>query len=300
MYTQKETLVPIGVRFMLLSALGFALMSAVVKLVSSYGIPLFEIVAARALVSLFISYLDVRHKRISVWGNNKKLLFARGAIGTVALICVFYSFTTLPLAVATILIYAYPVFTSLLAVLFLRERIQVTTLICIAFSLLGLAVMVIPGLSEDTSFHLPLFSVAIALLGALGSANAYVIVRKLSTTEDSSVIIFYFPLIALPISMVLTGNDFVMPNLYLTFLLILVGIFTQFGQYGLTKAMQTQTAGKASAYSYIQIIFSGVIGIWCFNEIPSLWTYLGGVFIVSGALVNLFGQRIKQAFIVHH
>ncbi len=71
---------------MMFSALGFALMSAFVKLVSSYEIPLFEIVAARALVSLIISYLDVKRKRISIWGHNKKLLIARGTIGTFALI----------------------------------------------------------------------------------------------------------------------------------------------------------------------------------------------------------------------
>ena len=74
---------------MFLSALGFALMSACVKYVSNYGIPVFEIVAARALVSLIISYVDVKRKGISIWGNNKPLLLARGAVGTAALINVF-------------------------------------------------------------------------------------------------------------------------------------------------------------------------------------------------------------------
>ncbi len=97
-----NSMIPIGVRFMVLSAFGFALMSATVKHVSLHGIPVFEIVAARALVSLVISYLDVKRKGISVWGNNKPLLFARGAVGTMALMCVYYSVTTLPLAEATI------------------------------------------------------------------------------------------------------------------------------------------------------------------------------------------------------
>ena len=105
---------------MLLSALGFALMSACVKYVSNYGIPLFEIVAARACVSLVISYLDVKRKRISVWGHNKPLLMLRGAVGTIAPMCVYYSVTTLPLAEATILQYVHPVFTALLGVLFQR------------------------------------------------------------------------------------------------------------------------------------------------------------------------------------
>ncbi|MHA2810742.1 DMT family transporter [Vibrio campbellii] len=288
-----NSMIPIGVRFMVLSAFGFALMSATVKHVSLHGIPVFEIVAARALVSLVISYLDVKRKGISVWGNNKPLLFARGAVGTMALMCVYYSVTTLPLAEATIFQYIHPVFTALLAVFFLKERIQSSTFICIALCLLGVYVIVKPETGPDAEHALPMFSVMIAILGAFGSSIAYVIVRKLSQTEDSSVIIFYFPLVALPASILLIGDQFVMPDLYLTMMLVLVGVFTQIGQLGLTKAMQTQEAGKASAYSYVQIIFSVVLGIVFFGELPSAWTYLGGALIVTGALINVFGQHLK-------
>lgn len=288
--------IPTGVRFMLLSALGFALMSACVKYVSSYGIPVFEIVAARALVSLVISYIDVRRKGISIWGNNKPLLCARGTIGTIALMCVYYSVTTLPLAEATILQYVHPVFTALLGVLFLKERIQTSTMICIAFCLAGLWVIVQPNMDGNAAEELPMFSIMIALLGAFGSSIAYVIVRRLSQTEDSSVIIFYFPLVALPVSLLLVLNDFVWPSLYLTIILVLIGVFTQVGQYGLTKAMQTQAAGKASAYSYVQIVFSALLGVWIFNEVPSVWTYLGGGLIVTGALINVFGKQLLKPF----
>ncbi|MGR5235964.1 DMT family transporter [Vibrio alfacsensis] len=296
MANSLNSMIPIGVRFMVLSAFGFALMSATVKHVNLHGIPVFEIVAARALVSLVISYLDVKRKGISVWGNNKPLLFARGAIGTMALMCVYYSVTTLPLAEATIFQYIHPVFTALLAVLFLKERIQFSTLICITMCLLGVYVMVSPETSSEAEHTLPMFSVMIAILGAFGSSIAYVIVRKLSQTEDSSVIIFYFPLVALPASIFLMGDQFVMPDLYLTMMLVLVGVFTQVGQLGLTKAMQTQEAGKASAYSYVQIIFSVVLGIIVFGELPSVWTYLGGALIVAGALINVFGHHLRPTF----
>ncbi|WP_413113292.1 DMT family transporter [Thaumasiovibrio sp. DFM-14] len=295
MLTHINHLLPVGVRYMTLSALGFALMATCVKTVSTYGIPVFEIVAARALVSLIISYLDVKRKGISIWGNNKPLLVARGAVGTLALICVYYAVTTLPLAEATILQYIHPVFTALLAVVFLKERVHASTIICIVLCLLGLTVMVQPGLSQGNS-ELPPFSIMIAILGAFGSAIAYVIVRKLSQTEDSSVIIFYFPLIALPMSLFLMMDEFVMPSLLICFLLILIGIFTQIGQYGLTKAMQTQEAGKATAYAYVQIIFSIILGALFFNELPSIWTLLGGALIVIGALINLFGVNLKAHF----
>ncbi|MCG9663612.1 DMT family transporter [Vibrio mediterranei] len=297
MNSSFDQLVPVGVRYMVLSALGFALMSASVKYVSTYGILVFEIVAARALVSLILSYVDVKRKGISIWGNNKKLLFARGVMGSLALICVYYAVTTLPLAEATILQYIHPVFTALLAFLFLKERVQFSTFICILLSLLGLYTMVSPTLAANSTEHLPLFSVGVALLGALGSSIAYVIVRKLSQTEDSSVIIFYFPLVALPLSLLLIGDNFVIPDMHLTVMLILVGVFTQVGQLGLTKAMQTQAAGKASAYSYIQIVFSILLGLVLFNELPSVWTYLGGALIVLGALINVFGKNLRLPFL---
>jgi len=293
MLSHRFNIFPIGVRFMIISALGFALMSACVKYVGSYGIPVFEIVAARALVSLIISYIDVKRKRINVWGNNKRLLFVRGLVGTIALMCVYYAVTSLPLAEATILQYVYPIFTAILAVIFLKERVQVSTIICIILCLLGVFTMVKPTLSEQATSALPLLSVMVAIIGALGSAIAYVVVRKLSQTEDSSVIIFYFPFVALPISLFLIWDNFVWPSLYITGLLILIGIFTQVGQIGLTKAMQTTAAGKASAYSYVQIIFSILLGITVFGEVPSAWTYIGGSLIVLGAFINVFGEKIK-------
>jgi drug/metabolite transporter (DMT)-like permease len=216
--------------------------------------------------------------------------------GTMALMCVYYSVTTLPLAEAAILQYVHPVFTAVLAVLFLKERIQSSTFICIVLCIAGLFLIVKPEIDGSAATDLPLFSVFIALLGAFGSSIAYVIVRKLSRTEDSSVIIFYFPLVALPVSLLLMGDSFVQPDLYLTGILVLVGVFTQVGQFGLTKAMQTLAAGRASAYSYIQIVFSALIGIVLFNEIPSVWTYLGGALIVSGALINVFGTHIKTVW----
>ncbi|WP_165311312.1 DMT family transporter [Vibrio ziniensis] len=286
--------IPVGVRFMFLSALGFSLMTACVKAVHEYGIPVFEIVAVRALVSFVISYADVKRKGISVWGNNRPLLLLRGAIGTFSLICVYYSVTSLPLAEATILQYTHPIFTALLAVFFLKERIQPPTLICIVLCILGLYCILLPELDGSSKVSLPTLSVIVALLGAFGSSIAYVIVRKLSQTEDSSVIILYFPMIATPISILLVWNDFIWPDMKLTFMLIMIGVFTQIGQYGLTKAMKTQEAGKASAFSYVQIVFSIVIGLVYFDEIPAMWTYIGGALIVIGALINVFGQRIGR------
>ena len=276
---------------MLISALGFALMAACVKEVSGLGIPVLEIVAARAIVSGFISYADIKRKKISIWGHNKILLIARGAVGTFALMFVYYAVTTLPLAEATVLQYLHPIFTAVLALFFLKEVIQRSTIACIVISLIGLFIIIQPNLQIDSGVHYPWLSIGAGVLGALGSAVAYIIIKKLTKTDDSSVIIFYFPLIALPISIILLGDDFVVPSLAATGVLILIGIFTQVGQVGLTKALNSADASKATAYSYVQVLFSVFIGWAYFSEVPVFTTIIGGSLIMVGALVNVLWKR---------
>lgn len=276
---------------MLISALGFALMAACVKEVSGLGIPVLEIVAARAIVSGIISYADIKRKKISLWGHNKTLLIARGTVGSFALMFVYYAVTTLPLAEATVLQYLHPVFTAVLAVFFLKETIQRSTITCIIISLLGLFIIIQPNLQLDNVVHYPWISIGSAVMGALGSAIAYVIIKKLTKTDDSSVIIFYFPLIAFPISMIMLGSDFVVPSLAATGLLILVGIFTQVGQVGLTKALHSADANKATAYAYVQVLFSVFIGWAYFSEVPMATTIMGGGLIMVGALINVIWKR---------
>lgn len=276
---------------MLISALGFALMAACVKEVNGLGIPVLEIVAVRSIVSGIISYADIKRKKIPMFGHNKVLLIARGTVGTFALMLVYYAVTTLPLAEATVLQYLHPVFTAILALFFLKEIIQRSTIACIVISLIGLSIIIQPNLQLDSGVHYPWLSIIAGVLGAFGSAVAYIIVKKLTKTDDSSVIIFYFPMVAFPVSMIMLGSDFVVPSLTAMGILILVGIFTQIGQVGLTKALHCADANKATAYAYVQVLFSVFIGWAYFSEVPVVTTVIGGGLIMVGALINVFWKR---------
>ena len=85
---------------MILSALAFSIMSLFVKAVGQQGIPVLEIVAARSIISLIISYIALKRLRMNPLGERKGLLFLRGLIGFFALNCVFYGITHLHLAQA--------------------------------------------------------------------------------------------------------------------------------------------------------------------------------------------------------
>jgi drug/metabolite transporter (DMT)-like permease len=91
--------------------------------------------------------------------------------------------------------------------------------------------------------------------------------------------------------MLMLGSDFVVPSLAATGLLILIGIFTQVGQVGLTKALNSADASKATAYSYVQVLFSVFIGWAYFSEVPVMTTIIGGSLILVGALVNVMWKR---------
>lgn len=290
--------IPPGARYMLLSALAFALMGASVKFAGQLGIPVLEIIAARALVSLVLSYGDVRRKGIPLFGTHRWLLLARGLVGFVSLTGVYYALVHLPIAEASVLQYLHPMFTALLALIWLKERPTAATLLCIALSFIGLLVMVRPaflfggaGAGYDT------LAVGVAIAGAFGSGLAYTIVRRLSTLEDPSVIVFYFPLVSLPIALILLGDDFVMPTGWAWPALLLVGIFTQIGQVALTLAMRVETASRAGSFSYTQVVFAALIGMVAFGEVPGIWTLAGAGLILFGALVNvLWKPPVVRAF----
>ena len=275
---------------MLISALAFALMAALVKEAGQLGIPLLQIIFVRALVSVVLSLIDIGRSRVHPLGNRKALLFARGFSGFLALTGVFYALFHLSMAQATVLQYLHPVFTALLAFLFLAERPTIATLACIALSLLGLACMVVPYWTASDTTPASLWPVIAGLGGAFGSGVAYTLVRKLVITEHPSVVVLYFPLVCAPGTLLLGGADFIWPTVAGWWVLLGVGCFTQLGQLALTKAMQLDAASRVTSLSYLQIIFAAILGWLAFGEIPTRATLLGGGLILLGAIVSAWMQ----------
>ena len=271
---------------MFISAFAFALMSALVKEASLLGIPLLQIIFIRAVISVFLSLADIRRVRAHPLGHRRWLLLARGVTGFIALTSVFFAIIHLPIAVATMLHYMHPVFTALLAFIFLTERPTPATLICIALSLTGLGFMVAPLWLSHGSTNLAFWPVVAGLGGALGSGIAYTLVRKLVATEHPSVIVLYFPLVCIPGTLLLGATDFIWPDAMGWLVLLGVGCFTQLGQLALTKAMQQDSASRATSLSYIQIVFAALLGWLLFAEVPAGATFLGGALILLGAMVS--------------
>ena len=270
-----------GIRMMIWAGLTFAMMNVAVKLLP--GIPSAEIVFFRALVSLILSAYFVRRKKIPFFGNNKKVLLLRGLFGTTALMLFFYTIQVLPLASAMVIHYLSPIFTALIAHFFLKERLKFNQFFFFIVSFAGIIMM--KGFDDRLDWS----DVAAGVLAALLSGAAYNCIRRLKFSEDSHVIILYFPMVTFPITLAYTiwGPGWVTPNLHELGLLILIGVLTQIAQYFLTRAYQSEMANKVAAVSNLGVIYALAIGYFFFSETYSVLTIIGMLMVVSGVIFNV-------------
>jgi drug/metabolite transporter (DMT)-like permease len=269
---------------MLASALAFSIMSVIVKQ-AGQRLPSQEIVLGRAIVSLILSYWLLRRAGINVWGQNRRLLIMRGILGFIALNGFYYSVTHLPIAEATVIQYLHPIFTAFLAAFFLAERFGKNLMASSILSLAGVTLVTRPAfLFGFTANNLNPMAVMVAIGGALFSAAAYVVVRRLSYSEHPLVIVFYFPLVAVPATIPTVIPAVVWPNTWEWLLLLGVGITTQIGQVCLTRGLQYEPAGRATAISYMQVVFATILGILFYSEYPGPWTLVGSLLILAGTL----------------
>ncbi|MEZ7978861.1 MAG: DMT family transporter [Myxococcota bacterium] len=273
-----------GALMMMLSALAFSVMTVLVKLAGE-RLPSQELVVARAIVSLVLSWSLLRRAGVSPWGHDKRWLWIRGALGFAGLSCVYGAVTHLPLAEATILQYLYPAITALLAGVFLGEAISRRIIAATAASLAGVLLVARPTLLFDgVAPPLDPFWVGVAMCGAACSAAAYVVVRKLSQSgEDPLVIVFYFPLITIPLALPTMLPNFVWPEGTEWLLLLGIGVATQIGQVSLTRGLAVLPAAQGTAFSYLQVAFAIIWGAVVFGEIPDALALAGGALVVGSA-----------------
>ena len=275
-----------GYKALILSSLSFSLMSICVKNIAG-RIPIVEIIFFRSLISLIITRLQLHNKRINPWGKNKKLLILRGVLGTSALFCVFKALGSLPIASATVIQYTYPTFTAIGAWLFLKEKNNINIWLAVVIGWIGICMVLQPSWGEDLVFKFSLNEILIALSGAILTSMAYLCIRKLSKTEENLVIIYYFPFISLLLTTPIILKDYISASGIDLIWLLATGIFTQSGQVLITKGLKLLTAGKASSISYIQVLFSSILGFIFFNEGIDPLTALGSLFILSATLISI-------------
>ncbi|MHA6250183.1 DMT family transporter [Pontibacter sp. CAU 1760] len=281
-----------GVKYMLLSTLFFSLMNVCVKLVAH--IPAAEVILFRSVISLVISYAYLRRANVSVWGNNKVWLVARGVAGASALILFFNTLQHIPLATAATVQYMSPIFSAVLGLFIVKERVRPWQWFFFLLSFAG--VLVIEGVetSVDT------FYLWVGVLSSVFTGLAYAIVRKLNTQEHPLVIIFYFPLVALPAVGLYALFHWVQPEGWDWALLLLVGLLTQLGQYYMTMSYQSEEISKVASLNYIGIIYALFLGYALFGELFHAGAYAGMGLVLLGVVLNMrYKNRLAKREALH-
>jgi drug/metabolite transporter (DMT)-like permease len=134
---------------------------------------------------------------------------------------------------------------------------------------------------------LPQAGVLLAVAGALLTALAYVSVRALGRSEDPLVVIFYFPLVGLALTLPLVLLNPVLPSAAELAWLVGVGLFTQLGQLGLTKGLMGLPAAKATALSYVQVPLASLWGLWLFHDQPSPDGLIAALLVLAATVISL-------------
>lgn len=275
-----------GIKHMLVAGIFFSLMNVGVKYLDN--IPAIEIVFFRSLVTLVISAVMIRRLGISFLGNNKVVLFLRGFFGVIALSLYFLCLQNMPLASAVTIMQLSPVFTTILAIFILKEKVKLPQWAFFLISFLGVAL--IKGFDPD----MPLLYFVLAILSAFISALAYNMVRKLKDSDHPLVVVFYFPLVAMPVAGLMSYFQWVQPEPTEWLILIGIGIATQIAQVNMTKALQMEEVGKVSIVRYLTIVYAIIIGYVFFKDDYGWITLLGISFVVFGVILNLWYTQQKK------
>ena len=273
-----------GVRYILIATFMFSLMQIGVKWLSH--IPSYEIVTFRAVISLVVCWFLLKRAGISPWGNNKPWLIARGAAGTVALTLFFYTLQRMPLASAVTLQYLSPIFTVIIAGVMLKEPPRPVQWLFFVVSFVG--VVMIKGFDPRVT---PV-DVTLGVTAALFSAIAYNIIRKVREDDHHLVVVFYFPLVTVPVIGTYTAFHWVMPAPVDWLVLLVIGICVTIAQIYMTRAYQVERAANISNFNYLGVVFALVFGLMIFGEHVA-WLALGGiVLIIFGTVMS---SRYRRA-----
>jgi drug/metabolite transporter (DMT)-like permease len=276
-----------GISQMFLSTLAFALANVFVKQVSH--IPVMEVVFFRCLVAALFCLIGLKKANASFLGERRFFLFLRGVFGTLALALFFLTVQNIPLATAMTVQYLSPIFTAIIGIFFLRERVKPVQWLFYAIAFAG--VLFIGQIDARVSY---LF-IFLGVISAFGSGAAYNLVRKLKDTEHPLTIILYFQIVGIVAGLISIPFAWETPAGADWFYLLLVGVFSQLGQIFLTNAFSREKAASVAIIVYSGLLYGISIGWIFFGEAQTLLSLFGMLLVVAGVVSSvLYGRRIKE------
>ncbi|XP_040885536.1 solute carrier family 35 member G1 [Toxotes jaculatrix] len=289
-----------GLFYAFLSTVFFSIIALLVKTIQ--GLHAIEISAIRCFFQmLFVVPLLIYHKTGFLGPRDKRIyLVLRGFIGSNAMILLFYAVQQMPLADATVIMFSNPVFTSLLAWIFLKERCTIWDCVFTVFTLTGVILIARPpflfgdhlgGIEGNYTNHIK--GTIAAFAGAIAAAFTFVVLRKMGKSVHYYLSVWYYAVIGLIECIIVVSvlGEWKIPfcgrDRWMLMLIAVLGIA---GQTFLTKALQIEKAGPVALMRTVDVVLAFIFQFIFFNRAPTLWS-LGGALCV---VVSTSGIAFKK------
>ncbi|KAL7869852.1 hypothetical protein AOLI_G00138400 [Acnodon oligacanthus] len=298
----------LGLLYSLLASVFFSVAALLVKKIE--GVHAVEISAIRCLFQMLFVIPPMIYYKTGFLGPREMriYLFLRGVLGSSAMILLYYAVLQMPLADATVIMFSNPVFTALLAWVFLKERCTIWDVIFTVFTLTGVILIARPpfifggelsGIEGEYTNHIK--GTVAAFSGAIGAACTMVTLRKLGKNVHYYLSIWYYATLGFIECVValFIMDEWTMPSCgWDRWTLIAIGLLGIAGQIFLTKALQIEKAGPVALMRTMDVVLAFVLQFLFLNRKPTWWSIGGALCVISStsgvALRKCFRRRLVK------
>ena len=285
-----------GILLKVASALLFAVMSALIRGLGE-TVPVGQIVffrSAFAILPVVIIYAARRELMTAVRTGRPFGHAGRGIISVFGMFLSFASLARLPLVDATAISFAAPLITVGLAALILKERVRIYRWSAVVVGFAGVIVMLIPHL--DIGHFTGAASVAtvgamFAITSAFINAGTVIQTRRLTTTETTPSIVFYFSLICAIAGALTLPFAWYTPTPLELAGLVSMGILGGLAHIFLTESYRLDAASVIAPFDYSSMLWALLLGYWLFGELPTTLVYIGAGIVAGAGLFVIWRER---------
>lgn len=268
---------------MLLSVVLFTTANALVKTIGH--LPTTQIVFVRSVISLVLCAAYVKYRGFPFLGVNKKWLLIRGATGMVGLTLFFYTVQNIPLATATVIQYLSPIFTVILAMVYLNQKVRPIQWVFMGMALMG--VVVLNGLDPNV----PIRFIGIGILSAFFASVAYYATIRCAATDHPVLVVMYFHLLATPLMGTVSLIDWAPMESEEWLTGLSVGVISVFAQVAMAVAITREDASVVTPFKYVGAVIAWIVGIVAFDEHLGILGTAGILIVSSGVVLNTLARR---------
>ncbi|WP_226893734.1 DMT family transporter [Nisaea sediminum] len=264
-----------GMIWIALSGLVFSCFMAIVRYVGATLDPVQTGFLRYAFALFFMAPFFLKLRPSDVRNARLPLHALRGFLHGGGVLLWFYAMSRMPLAEVTAMGFTAPVYTTLLAALFLGEAIRIRRIIAIVTGLLGALIIIRPGYAVVDPGAIAM------LIAAPVFACADIVAKKLTLTESGPAVVAYLSVFVTLFTLVPAIYVWRSPTFEELLLVAATAGLATLGHLLMTQGFKVAEMSAIQPIKFVQLVWSAIIGFAIFGEIPEIFTWIGAAIIVG-------------------